>query len=95
MTKISKEEVLKIAKMSHLELHEDEIPALIKQLDDVLSYAARVKEVTADVEEPSTRNVNVFRDDVSTPSDAERILSQAPDREGTYFVVPAILEQNE
>jgi aspartyl-tRNA(Asn)/glutamyl-tRNA(Gln) amidotransferase subunit C len=95
MAKISKEEVLKIARMSHLELHEDEIPALIKQLDDVLSYAERVKEVTAHVEEPSSRNVNVFREDVVTPSDAEPILAQAPEREGSYVIVPAILEHNE
>lgn len=95
MTKISKEEVLNIAKISNLELHEDEIPALIKQLEDVLSYAERVKEVTASVEEPSIRNVNVFREDVVVKGDAERILSQAPDREGDYFVVPAILDQSE
>lgn len=95
MTKISREEVLKIARMSHLELHDDEIPTLIQQLEDVLSYAARVKEVTASVEEPSVRNVNVFREDVAMPSDAEKILAQAPERIDTYFVVPAILEHNE
>jgi len=95
MAKISREEVLKIARMSHLELHEDEIPALIKQLDDVLSYAERVKEVTAHVEEPSSRNVNVFREDVATPSNAESILAQAPEREGSYVIVPTILEHNE
>jgi aspartyl-tRNA(Asn)/glutamyl-tRNA(Gln) amidotransferase subunit C len=95
MAKISKEEVLKIARMSHLELHDDEIPALMKQLEDVLSYAERVKEIKASGEEVSTRNVNVFRDDVAMPSDAESVLSQAPEREGTYFVVPAILDQAE
>ncbi len=95
MTKISKEEVLKIARMSHLDIHEDEIPALMKQLNDVLSYAERVKEVTTTVEEPSMRNVNVFREDVATPSDSASILAEAPEREVTYFVVPAILEHNE
>jgi len=95
MTKISKEEVLKIARMSHLELHEDEIPALMKQLEDVLSYAQRVKEVKATGQETSVRNINIFREDVVQPSDPERVLSQAPEREGNYFVVPAILEHNE
>lgn len=95
MTKITKEEVLKIAKMSHLELHEDEIPALIKQLDDVLSYAERVKEVSGLSQEAPVRNVNVMREDVAIQSDPERILAQAPEREGNYFVVPAILDHNE
>lgn len=95
MTKISKEEVLKIAKMSHLELHDDEIPALMKQLEDVLSYAERVKEVTADAQEASPKNINVFREDVALPGNPAAILAQAPETEGTYFVVPAILEHNE
>lgn len=95
MTKITKEEVLKIAKMSHLELHEDEIPALIKQLDDVLSYAERVKEVSGVSEEAPVRNINVMRDDIAQPSDPEKLLAQAPEREGNYFVVPAILDHNE
>lgn len=95
MTKITKEEVLKIAKMSHLELHEDEIPALIKQLDDVLSYAERVKDVSGVSQEAPVRNINVFRDDIAKPGNPQELLAQAPEREGDYFVVPAILDHNE
>ena len=95
MTKITKEEVLEIAKMSHLELHDDEIPALIKQLEDVLGYEARVKEVSGVSQQAPIRNINVMREDVVIPSDPERLLAQAPEREGNYFVVPAILEHNE
>jgi aspartyl-tRNA(Asn)/glutamyl-tRNA(Gln) amidotransferase subunit C len=95
MAKITKEEVLKIAKMSHLELHDDEIPALLQQLDDVLSYAERVKEVSGVSQEAPVRNINVMRDDVAVPSDPEKLLAQAPEREGSYFVVPAILDHNE
>lgn len=95
MTKITKEEALKIANSSQLELHEDEIGPLLKHLEDVLSYAERVKEVAADVQEPSNCNINVFREDVSKQCDAELILSKAPEREENYFVVPVILENNE
>lgn len=94
MAKITREEVLKIAKMSQLAIHEDEIPAYIKQLEQVLSYAERVKEIAAEVEEPSNRNVNTFRQDVVDKTDPEPILDQAPVREGDYFVVPVILESN-
>ena len=64
MTKISKEEALKIARLSHLAIHEDEIASLITHLEDVLSYAARVQEVAADAEQPSDKSVNVFREDI-------------------------------
>lgn len=92
MTKISREEVLKIARMSHLGVTEDEMPGLIEQLQQVLSYAQRVTEVAAEIEEPSIKAVNVFREDVVIKRDPELILAQAPEREGDFFVVPAILD---
>ena len=94
VTKISKEEVLKIAHISSLDLHDDEIPALVKQLQDVLTYAERVTQVAADTQEPSVKKVNVFREDVVIKSDPEEILSCAPEREQDYFVVPAVLESS-
>lgn len=92
MTKISKEEVLKIAEISHISLRDDEIESMIKHLEGVLSYAERVQEIAADIEEPSDKNVNVFREDVIVRANPETILCQAPEREGDYFVVPAILK---
>ncbi len=90
---ITREEVLKIAHMSRIEVREDEIEALIQQLQGVLSYAQRVVEIASDIEEPITKNVNFFREDVVIVTDPELSLAQAPDREGNFFVVPAILEQ--
>ncbi len=95
MTKITKQEALKIARLSHLTIHESEIQPLIKQLEDVLSYAERVTQVVTDVEEPSTKNINVFREDVVVKTDPAPILAQAPVSEGNYFVVPIILASNE
>ena len=92
--KITKEEILKIANMSNLDLHDDEIPSLIKEIDDVLTYAVRVKEVAADVEEPLTKNVNMFREDVVVKTNPELVLSRSPEREENFFVVPAVLEGN-
>jgi len=92
MTKISREEVLKIAQISSLDIRDDEIEGLLNQLQEVLSYAERVTEVAADIKEPSTKNVNFFREDVVIKTDPELILSRAPEREGDYFVVPQILD---
>ncbi len=94
MTKISREEIVKIAAISSLDLHEDEIHPLIEQLGQVLSYAQGVTEFAADIQEPSTKNINVFREDVVIRTEPEPILAQAPEREEHYFVVPMVLESS-
>lgn len=95
MTKITKEELLKIARISHIQIHEQEIEPLMKQVESVLTYAQRVKEIAAEIEETSSKEVNVFREDVVVKTDSELILQQAPEREYNYFVVPKILDSNE
>lgn len=89
---ISKEDVLNIAKMSHISLHEPEIDVIAQQISAVLSYAVRVKEVTIEIQETIYKNSNVMRDDNVTTTDAKKILEQAVDYEANYFVVPAIIE---
>lgn len=94
MTKVTKEEVYKIARMSYLDVHEDEVESLRAQLEAVLSYAERVQEVVRDVKEPSNKSINVFREDVIVHTDVEVVLHQAPEREGNFFVVPAIIDHS-
>jgi len=92
MTKISKEEILKLAALSNIEIMPEEIESLAQQLEEVLTYAVRVRDLAADVQEPSPKNVNIFREDVVVTTDPEMIRSQAPAREHDFFVVPAVLE---
>ncbi len=94
MTKISKEEILKLAELSKLEILEHEIEPLAKQLQDILSYASRVKEIAKDIEIEIAQNVNVFENDEIVMTPFEPILSQAPDRQDQFFVVPKVLESN-
>lgn len=89
---ITKEEIEKIARLSHIELHETEIAATIQHVSAVLSYAARVQEIAKDVNIPSLKNSNVEREDIVIPTDSQAILAQAPEREGDFFVVPVIIE---
>lgn len=92
MTKISKEEVLKLAAISQIEIKPEEIDQVTRQLEEVLSYAARVKEIAADTQELSPKNVNVIREDLVKPTDPELVRAQAPEREQDFFVVPAVLD---
>lgn len=93
MVKITKEDVLKIARMSNIQIHENEIDQITKNLEAVINYAARVQEVAVDVEIPSVKAVNVFRQDEVIPSIGDLVLSRAPESEAHYFVVPAIIEK--
>jgi aspartyl/glutamyl-tRNA(Asn/Gln) amidotransferase C subunit len=95
MATVSKQEILILAQMSRLAIHEHELDDLVKDVEDILTYAHRVTQVARDVTEPSTRSSNVFRADAVVAVDTEPLLRQAPEREGNYFVVPRILEQNE
>lgn len=92
MTKISRQEVLNIARMSRIALPEHEIDPMIAHLEQVLTYAERVTQVASTMQEPSTKNVNVIRKDLSIAQNPAPILAQAPVREGNYFVVPMILD---
>lgn len=93
MTKISKEELLKLAEISRLQLYENEIEPLAKQLQDVLTYAERVSEAaSADVAYPSAKNINTFREDVVVKTDPQPLLAQAPEEEEHYFVVPKTID---
>lgn len=94
MQEITKKELIDLAHMSRLQLTEQEISVLGHQIDDVLHYAHRVKDVAAlsSVEIRSNKNHNVFREDRVIRTDPKDILAQAPECEQNYFVVPVILE---
>jgi aspartyl-tRNA(Asn)/glutamyl-tRNA(Gln) amidotransferase subunit C len=92
MTLITRQEVLKIARMSHIELKEQEIEPVMKQLEQVLTYAQRVIEVTTTQHPIQTKQENITRSDVPIQQDSQPLLAQAPAREGNFFVVPAIIE---
>jgi len=92
MAKITREEVLKLAELSKLEILDNEIDAIIQQLESVLSYAVRVTEIAGDISVGSTKNVNVFAPDIIQKTDYEPILAQSPEHDGNLFIVPKVLD---
>ncbi|QDT90675.1 Asp-tRNA(Asn)/Glu-tRNA(Gln) amidotransferase subunit GatC [Gimesia algae] len=94
-TQLTQDEVLKVASLSRLKLSESEVAALGEQMGSVLKYIAMLDELdTADIE-PMAHAIeisNVFRDDQLQESlPREQALSNAPQTDGNYFLVPAIL----
>lgn len=94
MTKVTKEELKKIAAISSVEVTEQELEALQGHVQAILTYAERVKEVGSDTKDLHKQRVNVLRNDEVIRTDSQPLLSIAPDQEENYFVVPKIIETN-
>ena len=92
MVNITKEEVLKIAQLSKIEIKEQDVEKIVRQFQDILNYAERVQDIAKEVDIPRSKNINVDREDVIVSSDPAKILAQAPQAEDNYFVVPKILD---
>ncbi|WP_417384433.1 Asp-tRNA(Asn)/Glu-tRNA(Gln) amidotransferase subunit GatC [Gimesia sp.] len=94
-TQLTQDEVLKVASLSRLKLSETEITALGEQMGSVLKYIAMLDELDTTDIEPMAHAIeisNVFRDDQLQESlPREQALSNAPQTDGKYFLVPAIL----
>ena len=93
MVKISKEEVLKIAEISHIKLAAGEAESLALELQDVLSYAERVAQLTDDIKDTVAPLFNITRSDQIKKPDIIDIQGHGPDTMSGYFVVPLILDQ--
>lgn len=92
MNIVDKAEVLKIAEISKIAVTEQEIESIIKQMQEVLSYAARVTEIATELDDlVSQKNINFVREGLAGASTPEALLERAPQQEEQYFVVPKIL----
>ena len=97
MTKITKEEVKKVAQLARLELNEHEINNHSEQLEKILDYVKELEKIDTDGVPCTTRAIevtNVFRKDEKIDSDCiEEILELGPSKEDKYFKVPKIINE--
>ena len=94
--RISLEEVEHVARLARLELSPEEKERMRSQLDVILGYVEKLRQVdTTDV--PPTSHVlplvNVMREDEERPSyPVNAMLANAPEQDGAQIRVPKILE---
>ena len=99
MTRITSDDVRKVAKLCRLEIPEDDIEKYSNQLEGILEYIAQLERIDTLNVPPTTRAVevvNVFREDTIVSSSSavrDKILDLAPQREGEFFRVPKILSE--
>jgi aspartyl-tRNA(Asn)/glutamyl-tRNA(Gln) amidotransferase subunit C len=92
------DDIRQIAALAKLSFSDDELGTLTGEMKTILDYMAHLSRVTLDGVEPAfslLRRDNVFREDrvgeMLTPDDA---LTNAPDRNGDLFRVPAFLPED-
>ena len=93
---ISREEVQHVARLARLHLTDDEAERMREQLDAILAYIDKLRELDVEGVEPTAHAVplvNVMRDDALVPClPQEQALANAPDRAHEFFRVPRIIE---
>lgn len=89
-------DVAKVAKLGRLKLTAEEQAQFQKQLAKILDYVELLNEAETDDVEPMAHAfdiTNVFRKDEVQPSvTREQALKNAPQSDGSYFLVPQIIE---
>lgn len=94
--KISTADVEKVARLARLELTEDEKNLFAGQMDAIIGYVEKIKELDTDGITPTSHAVpmeNSFREDSVKPSiGIEKALGNAPRRVDSFFKVPKVIE---
>ena len=94
--KLSREEVLHIARLARVDLTEGEITRMSEQLSKLLEHFEVLQKVDTTDVPPTAQSVTlrtVMREDEAKPSlPSEDILSNAPRREDDCFRVKPVLE---
>ncbi len=107
--KISREDVLYVAELAHLELSEAEVETYRQQLDSILTYIDKLNQLDTGSVEPMAQVLAglpvrqagtpgpeeaSWREDQVRPSTiADEALAAAPDAANHYFRVPKVIER--
>jgi aspartyl-tRNA(Asn)/glutamyl-tRNA(Gln) amidotransferase subunit C len=91
---ISEEEIRNIAKLSYLEIKDEEIAEIRDKFSSILEYVKKLQELdVSNIEETANLSIseNVFRGDVSKEKNAEALLNALSRKKDNYMQVKKIL----
>lgn len=106
--KISHDDVVRVAQLAHLELSPEEMETYRGQLDEILTYIDKLKELNVDNVEPMAQVLfssvatdgnpanphPELREDTPRPCDvAAAVLAQATDAAKPFFRVPKVIDR--
>lgn len=96
--RIDETQVRHIAHLARLKPSDDEVRLFSEQLSAIVEYVEKLNELDTTEVEPTAHAVpvhNVFREDVpAEPFRPDQALANAPQRAGSFFGVPKVLDQD-
>ena len=88
--------IRRIANLARMRVEDDQLAPLARELNSIMGWIEQLNEVNVDGVEPLTGGAQMamkMRDDVVTDGGyPEKILANAPDRNGPFFAVPKVVE---
>jgi aspartyl-tRNA(Asn)/glutamyl-tRNA(Gln) amidotransferase subunit C len=95
---LSRKDVEHVAFLARLGLSEDELARLEGQLNHIVDQYAVLTQLETDHIPPTAQTIeveNILREDAARPGlTVDEALSNAPARQGDYFIVPPILGEH-
>lgn len=92
---ISREEVRHVAHLARLDLAEEVLDTMAKQLDGILAYMETLNRVDTEGIAPTAHAVSLttpLREDERRPHlERDTALANAPERDGETFLVPRVI----
>ena len=97
MEQLSKKELQNLAKLSHLQLNEEESDALALELSKVLRYFSSLQEIDTEkvkITGHPLKIINSYRpDETSESMKTEDVLKNAPLRNNNFFKIKKVLDK--
>ena len=88
--------VRRIARLARIQVPDDELPVLADELSRIMDWVEQLNAVDTANIAPMTSVADLKlpqRDDVVNDGGApEKVLANAPDRQGNFFAVPKVVE---
>jgi aspartyl-tRNA(Asn)/glutamyl-tRNA(Gln) amidotransferase subunit C len=96
---ITTDDVRHVAKLARLHMTQSELEKITKELGSILQYVNKIGQLDVKNVPPMAHALpihNVLREDVVEPAlPVEKVLRNAPDRDGDFFAVPKIIGGDE
>jgi len=97
MSRISREQVDRIAHLARLSVEGGEAEAMERDLERILEYVDALQELDTEGVEPTAHAVSlatpVRPDAPAPPMDPALVLANAPQAAGTAFLVPKVIDE--
>lgn len=93
---LDREDVRRIAFLARIRIDDAEMDGLAGELNNIIGWVEQLSEVDTEGVEPMTSVAEMTlarrSDTVFDGNVAEKILANAPEREGDFFTVPKVVE---